>query len=150
MQGMLAIHVSDDICCAEVSCKAMTSPWLSYLFSTCRLYTGIHALKPKNKSKSGAIFESTTALNVGQSNTVLSENTPLASAVIYLCCGRYNNDIFISARFNRCPVELKKKSEEDEQWERHLMSGGLCSLLGQTVCASHASFFFIDGLFISC
>ena len=26
MQGMLAIHVSDDICCAEVSCKAMTSP----------------------------------------------------------------------------------------------------------------------------
>ena len=53
------------------------------------------------------------------------------------------SDIFISARFNRCPVELKKKSEEDEQWERHLMSGGLCSLLGQTVCASHASFFLL-------
>ncbi|CAL5041562.1 unnamed protein product [Urochloa decumbens] len=47
-----------------------------------RLYTGIHALKPKNKSKSGAISESTTALNVGQANTVLSENTPLASAAI--------------------------------------------------------------------
>ncbi|OEL22284.1 Ubiquitin-conjugating enzyme E2 22 [Dichanthelium oligosanthes] len=47
-----------------------------------RLYTSIHALKLKNKSKSGAISESTTALNVGQSNTVLGENTPLASAVI--------------------------------------------------------------------
>ena len=46
---------------------------------------------------------------MGQSNIVLGENTPLASAVIYLCCGRYNNDIFISARFNRCPVELKRK-----------------------------------------
>ncbi|KAF8658630.1 hypothetical protein HU200_059094 [Digitaria exilis] len=47
-----------------------------------RLYTGIHALKPKNKSKTGAISESTTALNVGQSNTVLGENTHLASAAI--------------------------------------------------------------------
>ncbi|RLN13252.1 ubiquitin-conjugating enzyme E2 22-like [Panicum miliaceum] len=47
-----------------------------------RLYTGIHALKPKNKSKNGAISESTTALNVGQSNTVLGENTPLASTAI--------------------------------------------------------------------
>ncbi|CAN6163202.1 unnamed protein product [Urochloa humidicola] len=46
-----------------------------------RLYTGIHA-KPKNKSKSGAISESTTALNVGQSNTVLGLNTPLASTAI--------------------------------------------------------------------
>ncbi|CAD6338795.1 unnamed protein product [Miscanthus lutarioriparius] len=46
------------------------------------LYTGIHALKPKNKSKSGVISESTTALNVGQSNTVLGENTLLASAAI--------------------------------------------------------------------
>ncbi|XWS43008.1 hypothetical protein CRYUN_Cryun16bG0063700 [Craigia yunnanensis] len=33
-----------------------------------RLYTGIHA-KPKPKFKSGAICESTTALNVDQSNT---------------------------------------------------------------------------------
>lgn len=33
-----------------------------------RLYTGIHALKPKPKFKTGAISESTTALNVGQSN----------------------------------------------------------------------------------
>ncbi|KAG0447504.1 hypothetical protein HPP92_028310 [Vanilla planifolia] len=31
-----------------------------------RLYPGIHALKPKNKSKTGAISESTTALNVDQ------------------------------------------------------------------------------------
>ncbi|KAK6944512.1 Ubiquitin-conjugating enzyme E2, partial [Dillenia turbinata] len=34
-----------------------------------RLYTGIHALKPKPKFKSGAISESTTALNVDQTNT---------------------------------------------------------------------------------
>ena len=34
----------------------------------CRLYTGIHA-KPKSKFKTGAISESTTALNVDQSNT---------------------------------------------------------------------------------
>ncbi|XP_062229461.1 ubiquitin-conjugating enzyme E2 22-like [Phragmites australis] len=47
-----------------------------------RLYTGIHALKPKNKSKSGAISESTTDLNVDQSNTVLIENIPLASAAL--------------------------------------------------------------------
>jgi ubiquitin-conjugating enzyme E2 S len=42
----------------------------------CRLYTGIHALKPKNKSKSGAISESTTALNVDQSSASFSENAP--------------------------------------------------------------------------
>lgn len=47
-----------------------------------RLYTGIHALRPKSKSKTGAISESTTALNVGQSNTVLGENTHLASTAI--------------------------------------------------------------------
>ncbi|KAK9290988.1 hypothetical protein L1049_009170 [Liquidambar formosana] len=34
-----------------------------------RLYTGIHALKPKPKFKTGAISESTTALNVDQTNT---------------------------------------------------------------------------------
>ncbi|KAL6603106.1 hypothetical protein ACP70R_043467 [Stipagrostis hirtigluma subsp. patula] len=47
-----------------------------------RLYTGIHALKPKNKSKSGAISESTTALNVDQSSTTFSENAPSATAAI--------------------------------------------------------------------
>ncbi|CAI9754781.1 unnamed protein product [Fraxinus pennsylvanica] len=36
-----------------------------------RLYTGIHALKPKPKFKTGAISESTTALNIGQKNTVI-------------------------------------------------------------------------------
>jgi len=41
-----------------------------------RLYTGIHALKPKNKSKTGAISESTTALNVDKSSTASIENTP--------------------------------------------------------------------------
>jgi ubiquitin-conjugating enzyme E2 S len=46
------------------------------------MYTGIHALKPKNKSKSGVISESTTALNVDQSNTVLSENMHLPSAAL--------------------------------------------------------------------
>ncbi|PWZ18797.1 Ubiquitin-conjugating enzyme E2 22 [Zea mays] len=39
-----------------------------------RLYTGIHALK--NKSKTGAISESTTALNVDKSSTAPNENAP--------------------------------------------------------------------------
>lgn len=38
------------------------------LFVVCRLYTGIHA-KPKPKFKTGAISESTTALNVGGQTT---------------------------------------------------------------------------------
>ncbi|THG00236.1 hypothetical protein TEA_018041 [Camellia sinensis var. sinensis] len=46
-----------------------------------RLYTGIHALKQKPKFKSGAISESTTALNVDQSNTsVLSIDEKKASS----------------------------------------------------------------------
>ncbi|KAL5199756.1 hypothetical protein ABZP36_020959 [Zizania latifolia] len=47
-----------------------------------RLYTGIHALKPKNKTKSGTISESTTALNVDQSNNAVSKNMPLAPAAL--------------------------------------------------------------------
>lgn len=50
----------------------------------CRLYTGIHA-KPKPKFKSGAISESTTALNVDQTNTsVISgdiKTTPASAAL---------------------------------------------------------------------
>lgn len=42
-----------------------------------RLYTGIHALKPKPKPKSGAISESTTALNVDQTKAVPSSKVPL-------------------------------------------------------------------------
>lgn len=46
-----------------------------------RLYTGIHALKQKPKFKSGAISESTTALNVDQSNTsVLNVDEKKASS----------------------------------------------------------------------
>lgn len=41
---------------------------MSQKFVICRIYTGIHA-KSKLKFKSGAISESTTALNVDQSNT---------------------------------------------------------------------------------
>lgn len=37
-----------------------------------RLYTGIHALKPKPKFKAGAISESTAALNVDQTSSVCS------------------------------------------------------------------------------
>ncbi|KAG9454933.1 hypothetical protein H6P81_007837 [Aristolochia fimbriata] len=50
-----------------------------------RLYTGIHALKPKPKFKTGAISESTTALNVDQTNKVVGDSAgiqlqpPLAS-----------------------------------------------------------------------
>ncbi|XXG41174.1 hypothetical protein AAC387_Pa01g1697 [Persea americana] len=46
-----------------------------------RLYTGIHALKPKPKSKTGAISESTTALNVDQTITVSSTNVSLLPPV---------------------------------------------------------------------
>ncbi|KAL6337520.1 hypothetical protein AAG906_037113 [Vitis piasezkii] len=46
-----------------------------------RIYTGIHALKPKPKFKTGAISESTTALNVDQTNSsvlnVEQKNTAL-------------------------------------------------------------------------
>lgn len=42
-----------------------------FVFFWCRLYTGIYALKPKPKFKTGAISESTTALNVGQTNASL-------------------------------------------------------------------------------
>jgi len=45
-----------------------------------RLYTGIHALKPKPKSKSGAISESTTALNVDQKKEVASSKVQLPPA----------------------------------------------------------------------
>ncbi|XP_039132785.1 ubiquitin-conjugating enzyme E2 22 [Dioscorea cayenensis subsp. rotundata] len=48
-----------------------------------RLYTGIHALKPSSRSKTGAITESTTALNVDQTNTVLSNSkVPLAPTAL--------------------------------------------------------------------
>jgi ubiquitin-conjugating enzyme E2 S len=50
---------------------------MMYYILVYRLYTGIHA-KPKNKSKSGAISESTTALNVDQSSASFSENAPSA------------------------------------------------------------------------
>ena len=47
----------------------------------CRIYTGIYALKPKPKFKTGAISESTTALNVDQTNSsvlnVEQKNTAL-------------------------------------------------------------------------
>ncbi|KAJ6834121.1 putative ubiquitin-conjugating enzyme E2 22 [Iris pallida] len=45
-----------------------------------RLYTGVHALKPKPKSKTGAISESTTALNVDQTKVVPSSKVPLPAA----------------------------------------------------------------------
>jgi ubiquitin-conjugating enzyme E2 S len=38
----------------------------------CRLYTSIHALRPKNKSKSGAISEPTAALTKDQPHSVLA------------------------------------------------------------------------------
>jgi len=46
-----------------------------------RIYTGIHA-KPKPKFKSGAISESTTALNVDQSNTSVLNNGDQKNAAV--------------------------------------------------------------------
>ncbi|KAI0511097.1 hypothetical protein KFK09_011719 [Dendrobium nobile] len=45
-----------------------------------RLYTGIHALKAKPKPKTGAICESTSALNVDQTNTVNVDKVPFPSS----------------------------------------------------------------------
>nr|GMC90239.1 ubiquitin-conjugating enzyme E2 22 [Ipomoea batatas] len=57
-----------------------------------RLYTGIHALKPKPKVKAGAISESTAALNVDQTNASIPKSagsgnppqqpSPLAASLI--------------------------------------------------------------------
>ncbi|XP_073001589.1 ubiquitin-conjugating enzyme E2 22-like isoform X1 [Typha latifolia] len=52
-----------------------------------RLYTGIHALKPRPKSKTGAISESTTVLNVDQTNTVLSSKVPLVPTPLTTATG---------------------------------------------------------------
>ncbi|KAJ6363626.1 UBIQUITIN-CONJUGATING ENZYME E2 22-LIKE [Salix viminalis] len=46
-----------------------------------RIYTGIHA-KPKPKFKSGAISESTTALNVDQSNASVLNNSDQKNAAV--------------------------------------------------------------------
>uniref|UniRef100_A0ACD5Z9J7 Uncharacterized protein n=1 Tax=Avena sativa TaxID=4498 RepID=A0ACD5Z9J7_AVESA len=47
-----------------------------------RLYTSIHALKPKSKPKSGTISESTTAVNVDQSSKNLCEIEPSAPTAL--------------------------------------------------------------------
>ncbi|XP_010552897.1 PREDICTED: ubiquitin-conjugating enzyme E2 22-like [Tarenaya hassleriana] len=44
-----------------------------------RLYTGIHA-KPKPKFRTGAISESTAALNVDQTNTMVDQNNEMPNA----------------------------------------------------------------------
>ena len=64
--------------------------------------------------------------------------------------GRYNIIVISSLvlRFNICPGRTEKESEEDEQRERHLMSGGLLSVGTNCLCIS-CQFFLIDGLFVS-
>nr|XP_010913731.1 ubiquitin-conjugating enzyme E2 22 [Elaeis guineensis]XP_029118621.1 ubiquitin-conjugating enzyme E2 22 [Elaeis guineensis] len=47
-----------------------------------RLYTGIHAIKPKPKSKTGAISECTMALNVDQKNVVSNDNVLLPPTLL--------------------------------------------------------------------
>ncbi|CAK9147089.1 unnamed protein product [Ilex paraguariensis] len=52
-----------------------------------RLYTGIHAHKPKPKHKTGAISESTTAINVDQTNTSVlnvDQKNAVSGAVLQL------------------------------------------------------------------
>ncbi|KAE8794913.1 Ubiquitin carrier protein E2 22 [Hordeum vulgare] len=61
----------------------VATPLMIYPAPSCRLYTDIHAHKQKNKSKAGAIYESTTALNMGEGNsTVPSKNIPSAPAQV--------------------------------------------------------------------
>ncbi|CAN0910221.1 Ubiquitin-conjugating enzyme E2 22 [Linum grandiflorum] len=71
----------------EQASKMLLDNYEDY-FKHARLLTEIHA-KPKPKSKSGAISESTTALNVDQTNTsapsvVDHKNTTVASATLPL------------------------------------------------------------------
>ncbi|RWR74815.1 ubiquitin-conjugating enzyme E2 22-like protein isoform X1 [Cinnamomum micranthum f. kanehirae] len=57
-----------------------------------RLYTGIHALKPKPKSKTGAISESTTALNVDPTKTISGTTGPLLPPLAANKGSGVNND----------------------------------------------------------
>ena len=66
------------ICCLDKEMNECRLSWNWLDLFVCRLYTGIHA-KPKPKFKTGAISESTTALNVGQTN---NNETPGAASAI--------------------------------------------------------------------
>lgn len=58
--------------------------WCCLLVKWCRLYTGIHAPKPRPRFKSGAICESTTALNIDQtdaSNFNADQKNPAATSL---------------------------------------------------------------------
>lgn len=81
---MVVLPYDDDnnaVQCISSGGKETVHSFIGVLWYLCRLYTGIHALKPKLKSKTGAISESTTALNVDQTmdqtNTVSSTTAPL-------------------------------------------------------------------------
>lgn len=77
---MVVLPYDDDnnaVQCISSGGKETVNSFIGVLWYLCRLYTGIHALKPKPKSKTGAISESTTALNVDQTNTVSSTTAPL-------------------------------------------------------------------------
>lgn len=77
---MVVLPYDDDnnaVQCISSGGKETVHSFIGVLWYLCRLYTGIHALKPKPKSKNGAISESTTALNVDQTNTVSSTTAPL-------------------------------------------------------------------------
>lgn len=64
----LLIEPNPDSALNEQAAKLLQDNYEDYA-NHARLYTGIHALKPKSKFKTGPISESTTALNVDQSNT---------------------------------------------------------------------------------
>eukprot|EP00268_Persea_americana_P006942 TRINITY_DN1251_c0_g1_i2.p1 TRINITY_DN1251_c0_g1~~TRINITY_DN1251_c0_g1_i2.p1 ORF type:complete len:256 (-),score=50.23 TRINITY_DN1251_c0_g1_i2:882-1649(-) len=62
-----------------------------------RLYTGIHALKPKPKSKTGAISESTTALNVDPTKTISGTGLLLPPLAANKGAGVNNDQLMTSA-----------------------------------------------------
>ncbi|KDP31735.1 hypothetical protein JCGZ_14892 [Jatropha curcas] len=70
-----------------------------------RLYTGIHA-KPKPKLKSGAISESTTALNVDQSNTSVLNGDQKNTAVTVA--------ITLPSPLAPCTIPMKGGNSQDQ------------------------------------
>ncbi|KAH0462086.1 hypothetical protein IEQ34_009661 [Dendrobium chrysotoxum] len=86
-----------------------------------RLYTGIHALKAKPKPKTGAICESTSALNVDQTNTVHADkvsfpsstplnHAPIPSKILGMASQDQNVIPAPSAKVVEAPVAQKKEA----------------------------------------
>uniref|UniRef100_A0ACD5YHX5 Uncharacterized protein n=1 Tax=Avena sativa TaxID=4498 RepID=A0ACD5YHX5_AVESA len=70
-----------------------------------RLYTSIHALKPKSKAKTGTISESTTAVNVDQSSKNLCETEPSAPTALCATTAAVTNAPASNTQDQNAPAE---------------------------------------------